>query len=160
VELLLVILAFIFLICGILGSVLPVLPGPPLSYIGILLIIWSGYGSFSAVFLILWAVIVIVVTVMDYILPSILAKKFGGSRYASIGSILGMIIGLFVFPPWGMIVGPFVGAFIGEIIHNSDNNRKAFKVAFGAFLAFIVGSGAKLIAASLLLFFGIKAIFG
>jgi len=157
-EIILVILAFILLIAGILGSVLPILPGPPLSYIGLLILNWSGHGTFSPLFLWVWAGIVITVTVMDYVLPAIMARKFGGSRAASIGSILGLIIGIFIFPPWGMLAGPFLGALIGELIHNKKDGTKALKVALGAFLAFIVGSGAKLITASLMLFFAIRAL--
>jgi len=157
-EIVLVILAFIMLAAGILGSVLPALPGPPLSYIGLLLMKWSGYGDFSNAFLLIWAGIVVAITIGDYILPSLMAKQFGGSRFASIGSMVGLIAGLFIFPPWGMIIGPFLGALLGELIHNKVLDKKAFNAALGAFLAFIVGSGAKLISASLMLFFAIKSL--
>ena len=174
----LVVLAFIFLLIGLVGSVVPVLPGPPFSYIGLLLLQWSGHGSFSAVFLIVWAVITVVVTVMDYFLPAWLTKKFGGSRAAVLGSVLGLIVGLF-FAPLGMLVGPFLGALAGELINNhiktkrnkinnievdsvgdkNAGNDKALKVALGAFLAFIVGTGAKLIIGSLMMYYAIKAVF-
>ena len=158
-EIVLVILAFILLLTGILGAVIPVLPGPPLSYIGLLLLQWSGYGRFSPAFLWIWAGITVAITVMDYFLPAFLARRFGGSRYAAVGSFLGLLAGVFFFPPWGMILGPFLGAFAGELINNRANGQAALKVALSAFLAFIVGSGAKLIAASLMLFYAIKAIF-
>jgi uncharacterized protein YqgC (DUF456 family) len=157
-EIVLVILAFVLLAAGLLGAVLPVLPGPPLSYIGLLLIQWSGYGQFSTAFLVLWAAITAVVTIMDYFLPSLLAKQFGGSRAAAIGSFLGLLAGIFLFPPWGMVVGPFLGAFSGELIHGRAGRDKALKVALGAFLAFIVGSGAKLIAGSVMLFYAVRAV--
>ena len=96
---------------------------------------------------------------MDYFLPTLMTKQFGGSRAASIGSFLGLLAGIFFFPPWGMILGPFLGAFAGELIHNRANGAKAFTVALGAFLAFIVGSGAKLIASSIMLYYAVKAIF-
>ena len=102
-ELVLVILAFVLLAAGMLGAVLPVLPGPPLSYAGLLLLQWSGYGRFTFIFLLVWALITIVVTLMDYLLPSVMAKQFGGSRAASIGSFLGLVAGLLFFPPMGMI---------------------------------------------------------
>jgi len=120
---------------------------------------WSGYGRFSAAFLLLWAGITVIVTVMDYFLPSLMTKQFGGSRAASIGSFLGLIAGIFLFPPWGMIIGSFLGAYAGELIHNGANGPKAFVVALGAFIAFIVGSGAKLVAGFLMLFYAVKAIF-
>ncbi|MCL2209025.1 MAG: DUF456 domain-containing protein [Treponema sp.] len=142
-----------------MGAVLPGLPGPPLSFIGLILLKWSGYGNFSNVFLWIWAGITIIVTVMDYILPALMAKKFGGSKAASIGSMVGLVAGIFLFPPWGMILGPFIGALAGELIHSRKSGKKALVVAFGTFLAFIVGSGAKLIAGSVMLFYGIRAMF-
>ena len=157
-DFLLVIVAFILLGAGLLGAVIPVLPGPPLSYAGLLLMQWSGYGRFSVVFLVVWAGITLIVTVVDYFLPPLITKQFGGSRAASIGSILGLLAGIILIAPWGMIIGPFLGAYIGELIHNGANGVKAFKVAFGAFFAFIIGSGARLIVSSLMLFYAVKAI--
>jgi len=158
-EIVLVIFAFLLLISGLLGAVIPVIPGPPLSFAGLLILQWSGYPDFTSTFLWVWAGITVIVTVMDYFLPTMMTKKFGGSRAASIGSILGLLAGMFLFPPWGMIIGPFLGAFAGELFHNRNDSTKAFKVAFGAFLAFIVGSGAKLIVSSLMIYYAVKAIF-
>ena len=157
-EILLVILAFLLLAAGILGAVIPVIPGLPLSYAGLLVLQWSGYGSFSNTFLWVWAGIAVAITIADYFLPSKLVKKFGGSKAASIGSILGLLAGIFIFPPLGIIVGPFIGAFLGELIFNKANGNKAFKIACAAFLAFLIGTGAKLIASSLMLFFAIRAV--
>ena len=157
-ELLLIILAFILLVLGILGAVVPMLPGPPLSFIGLLLVHWSGYGEFTAVFLWVWAGITVAVTVMDYFLPSLMAKQFGGSRAAAIGSFVGLVIGIFVFPPFGMILGPFFGALAGELLHNNMKGGKAFIVALGAFLSFIVGSGAKLIVSAVMFYYAVRAI--
>jgi len=157
-EIALVVLGFILLFIGLLGAFLPVIPGPPLSFLGLVLIKLSGYGNLSSIFLWIWAGIVIAITVMDYILPSILARQFGGSRFAAIGSFLGLIVGIFFFPPWGMIIGPFLGAFAGEMIHNRNDDKKAVKVAFGAFLSFIVGTGAKLIVSSIMFFYAVKSL--
>jgi uncharacterized protein YqgC (DUF456 family) len=157
-EIVLVVLAFLLLAAGLVGAVIPALPGPPLSYIGLLVLQWSGYLGFSFTLLWIWAGITAVVTVMDYILPAIMTKQFGGSRAASIGSFLGLLVGIFFFPPWGMIVGPFIGAFIGELIHNrTTDGEAALKAALGAFLAFIVGTGAKLVVSSVMLYYAIKA---
>jgi len=151
----LIILAFILLLTGIIGAIVPVLPGPPLSFIGLLLLYWSGYSGFTPVFLWIWAGITVLITVLDYILPSLLARQFGGSRAASIGSFLGLIAGIFFYPPWGIIIGSFIGALVGELIHNNNNRTQALKAAFGAFLAFIAGSGIKLIASSIMLYYAI-----
>ena len=158
-EILLVILAFALLLIGLLGAVLPILPGPPLSFVGLLLMRISGRADFTVVFILIWAAVTVIVTVMDYLLPALMTKRFGGSRLATIGSILGLIAGIFFFPPLGMIAGPFFGALAGELIHNSKNGAKALKVAFGAFLAFIVGTGAKLIVSGIMLFYAVTAMF-
>jgi uncharacterized protein YqgC (DUF456 family) len=158
-EILLLILAFLLFAVGILGAIIPVIPGPPLSFLGLLLMQWSGYGDFSPAFLWIWAGIAASITIMDYFLPSLMTKKLGGSRSASIGSFLGLLTGIFIFPPWGMIVGPFFGALIGELIQNRGSGAKALKIAFGTFLAFILGSGVKLIVCSLILFYALRAMF-
>jgi len=154
----LVIIAFILLLIGIVGSVFPVVPGPPISFIGLLLVQKSGYVNFTPEFLWVWAGITIVITVMDYIFPSWLTRKFGGSRAASIGSLIGLLAGTFVCFPWGLFFGSFVGAFIGEIIHNNEDKLHALKVACGAFLAFIVGSGAKLFVTIMMFYRTVKAL--
>lgn len=158
-ETVLTALAFLFLLLGLVGAVVPALPGPPLSYAGLLLLQWSGRGAFSFVFLCVWAAITVAVVIADNILPAWMTKRFGGSRAAVTGSIIGLIAGIFLFPPAGLIVGPFLGAFIGELINNRADGAKALKVALGAFLAFIAGTGAKLIASSMMIFFAVKAIF-
>jgi uncharacterized protein YqgC (DUF456 family) len=171
-EIALVILAFLLLLVGVLGSIVPALPGPPLSYVGLLLLQWSGRGGFSPAFLWLWAGITVAVTVIDNILPALMTKKFGGSRMAVVGSVVGLVIGMIFFAPIGLLVGPFLGALAGELIYystqakhnkgngnNGDNYIKALKVALGAFLAFILGTGAKLIVGSLMIFYAVKAMF-
>ena len=161
-ELLLFILAFVLLAAGILGVFIPIIPGTPLSYMGLLVLQWSGYGNFSFVFLLVWALITAAITIMDFFLPSIMTKRFGGSRAASVGSFLGLIIGLF-FLPLGIILGPFLGALAGELIYQNTrqntNSAKAFKAALGASLAFFIGSGVKLIVCGIMLLYAIGAVF-
>jgi len=163
-NIVLVVFAFLFLLAGLLGSVIPVIPGPPLSFLGLLLLQWSGYGEFNSAFLTVWAVITAAVTIMDNLLPAWLTKRFGGSRKAVIGSVLGLILGMVFFAPYGIVVGPFLGALAGELLNNKNTNNnagfdKALKVAFGAFLAFIVGTGAKLFIGISLLYYAVKAVF-
>jgi uncharacterized protein YqgC (DUF456 family) len=156
-EIVLVILAFLFLAAGLLGAVVPVIPGPPLCYLGLLVLQWSGYGNFSLTFLLVLLTITVAVTIMDNVLPALLTKKFGGSHLAVIGSILGLVIGMIFFPPVGLIVGPFLGALAGELIHSRTYDIKALKVALGAFLAFILGTGAKLIISLLMIYYAVMA---
>jgi uncharacterized protein YqgC (DUF456 family) len=159
IEIILVIVAFLFLLAGLAGAVVPVLPGPPLSYVGLLLLQWSGHGGFSTGFLWLWAAITVAVTIGDYFLPALITRQFGGSRSATIGSILGLLAGLFFFPPIGLIIGPFLGAFAGELIHNRTNGAKALNVATGSFLAFILSIGTKLIVCAMMMFYAVMAMF-
>ena len=158
-SIVLVILAFVMLVVGLLGTVIPILPGPVLSYLGFLVMYFSGRSSITPVSLWIWAGITVAVTVLDNIFPAMLTKKFGGSKAATIGSVVGLFVGMFFFLPWGLILGPFLGAFTGELIHNRQNGKKALIVALGAFLAFIVGTGAKMILCSLMLFHAVKSLF-
>jgi uncharacterized protein YqgC (DUF456 family) len=159
-EIVLVVAAFVLLVTGIFGAFIPLLPGPPLSFAGLLLLYWSGFSSLQLTFLLVWAGITAAVTIMDYVLPSFMAKRFGGSRAAAIGSFLGLLAGIFFFPPWGMIAGPFLGALAGEFLHTrGTQGGKAFKVAFGAFLAFFLGAGTKLIVSAIMLFYAVTSMF-
>ena len=155
-ESILVIIAFILLVLGLLGAVLPVLPGPPLSFAGLILMQLSGHGGFTFVFMLVWGLITVAVTVMDYILPSYMTRRFGGSHAAAIGSFLGLVAGIFFFPPWGLVIGSFLGALAGELVHNGANGVKAFKAALGSLLAFVVGSGAKLAVSAVMLFYAVR----
>ena len=142
-DIIYIVLAFILAFIGILGSVVPVLPGPPLSYVALLLLYFCNGAEVSVTTLVIMGVVMAVITIVDYIAPAWMTKLKGGSKSASNGAIVGTIVGLF-FGPVGVIVGPFLGAFIGEIIANSSKG-KAFNVALMSFLAFILTSGVKLI---------------
>ena len=139
----LVVLGGILIILGIIGCFLPVLPGPPLGYLGILLLHFTALVQFSPLFLVIMGVVVLLVSVLDYLVPVLGAKRFGGSRMGIIGCVAGLILGIFVFPPVGIILGPFIGAIAGELI-NGDNLQKAVKSGFGSFLGYIFGTGVKL----------------
>lgn len=138
------ILALVCAAVGVVGCVAPILPGTPICYVAILLCQWAGAG-FTTEELILWAAIAVVVTLIDNFLPVWMTKRFGGSKAATRGSMIGIIVGFFG-GPIGLILGPFFGALIGELTHNGSDSARAFKVAFGSFAAFICGTGIKLIA--------------
>ena len=139
----------ILIISGILGCVLPLLPGPPLSYVGLLLLHFTQDYQFSNKFLIIWGLITGVVYALDFIIPAWGTKKFGGSKRGVWGSIIGLIIGMFFFPPFGIIIGPFVGAVIGELTSGKESGA-ALKSGFGSFLGFLTGTILKLIVSGML----------
>ncbi|SDG90391.1 DUF456 domain-containing protein [Winogradskyella thalassocola] len=155
-ELFLVCIALLLMILGILGSFLPVLPGPLTSWAGLLVLHFTEGVELSQTFLIVTLLVAIFIYVLDYIIPAIGTKKFGGSKAGMIGTTLGLIIGLFSPIPFGIIIGPFIGALIGELIHRNDFN-KALKAAFGSFLGFIASTFLKFIVAIIYLgFFIVK----
>lgn len=150
-------LGILFLILGILGGVLPVLPGPPLSYVALLLLHFTDKYQFSSKFLIIWAVATIVVYLLDYIIPAWGTKKFGGSKRGVWGSMIGLLIGLFLFPPFGIIIGPFAGAVIGEITGGKDN-KTALKAGLGSFIGFLAGTMLKLIVSGMMAWYFVAEI--
>ena len=128
------------LVIGLAGAVLP-LPGPPLSFGGILLLHYSKFAEFSQNTIIAFGVITVLITALDYYIPIWGTKKFGGSKWGTIGSGIGLLVGMFL-GPFGLFIGAFIGAFIGEYL-SSKNQNIAFKAALGSFLGIIAGIVAK-----------------
>lgn len=139
-EILIIIIIGVLLLLGIIGSVIPVLPGPPLSYIALLL-----YHFFINTIngdSILWiGVVVVVVTILDYYLQIYGVKKAGGGKYAIRGSVVGMLLGIFFFAALGILVGAFIGAYIGA---KMEASKHEVKIAFGALWGFISATILKL----------------
>jgi len=151
-DIFLILLASLFLILGIIGSFLPILPGPITSWFGFLILYLSDVTDFSITLLIITFVIALIIWVLDFFIPAIGTKKFGGSKYGVIGTTIGLIIGV-IFPiPFGILIGPFLGALAGELINESKSNQ-AIKAAFGSFLGFLASSFIKFIVS--LVYFGI-----
>ncbi len=155
-DIFLIILAGILLIVGFAGVILPLLPGLPISYVGILLLHFTKAIDFTSQFLTFWALVVIVVQVLDYYVPIWGTKKFGGSKRAIWGSSIGLIVGLFI-GPIGIIVGPFVGAFLGELTVNKSSHD-ALKVAWGSFVGILIGTTIKLIVAGFFIYYYAEAV--
>jgi uncharacterized protein YqgC (DUF456 family) len=141
-ELLWTIIGFILIIAGLLGSFLPILPGPPISFIGLLLLYYLGGATFSSTILIVYAVLSGVLLLLDYYLPIWATKKFGGSKAGQWGATIGVLLGLFA-GPWGIVLGPLVGAYVGELLAGRKN-QDAWKSAKGALLGFLLGTGIKI----------------
>ncbi|MCJ7447279.1 MAG: DUF456 domain-containing protein [Bacteroidales bacterium] len=150
----LLILGIVLMIIGIIGCLVPVLPGPPLSFLGLIALQGTRFGDFNSTTLIILAAITIVVTILDYIVPIWGTKKFGGSKYGTRGATVGLIIGLFLGPV-GIIVGPLLGAIVGELIFKDDMGY-AVKAGFGSLLGFLTGIGLKLAASFIMTFYFVK----
>jgi uncharacterized protein YqgC (DUF456 family) len=153
-DYILLIFAIILMLLGIIGCLVPVLPGPPLSYLGLILLHFTKFADISSTILISLAVVAVVVTILDYIVPVWGTKKFGGTKYGTRGATVGLIIGLFLGPP-GIILGPFIGAVVGELIFK-DDMKYALKAGFGSLLGFLTGIGLKLAASFVITFYFVK----
>ena len=153
-DVFLIIAGSLCMILGIAGSILPVLPGPPLSFLGLILIHLTTKIDFSSKFLITWGIIAILVSILDYVIPIWGTKFFGGSKYGIWGSMAGLLMGLF-FPPVGLIIGPFIGAVAGEIIAGNKDN--ALKAGLGSFVGFLAGTVVKLLVSLIMLYYFITA---
>jgi len=156
-ETVIVIFALILGVTGIIGSIIPGIPGPPLSWVGILLLYIGKTGThggepMSLTLLLIMLAVTVVVTVLDYVVPAYFTKVTGGSKYGAWGSVIGLFIGLFI-NPIAMILGAILGAFLAELIFAKKDAGDSFASALGAFLGFLFGTGIKLISSSVMLYY-------
>src|SRR5690554_5388504 len=145
------ILGLLLIVVGFLGSFLPVIPGPPLSWLGLLCLYFIKGIPTDYWLLGVTLLITIVVSILDYVIPAQGTKYFGGSNYGVWGTTLGLIVGIFAPIPLGFIIGPFVGAFIGELIYERNNSKRALKAATGSFIGFVVSTFMKFVYCMVLL---------
>jgi len=143
-DLVWLILGFILMIVGIIGSVLPVLPGPVTGWFGLLLLHFSKAIPMNYQLLGITFAIAVTIFILDYIIPGLGTKKFGGSKKGATGATLGLIIGLIVPIPLGFVIGAFLGALIGELIHDPKDLKRALRSAFGSFVGFLASVTMKL----------------
>lgn len=145
----------LLMIVGLVGCVLPVIPGPPLSFTGLLLLHFSNYADFSFEFLLMFGCLAVIVTILDYVVPIWGTKKFGGSRAGMWGAAIGLVLGLIFLPPLGIIIGPFAGAVIGEALTGKETAH-AFRAGLGSLLGLMMGIGLKLAASVAMTFYFVK----
>jgi hypothetical protein len=155
----LIIIGLILAISGMVGCILPVIPGPILSFSALILMSWvKSWQSFSQTFLIVMGILTGLLLLLDYIAPALGAKKYGASKRGLWGSAIGMIIGIFFIPPWGMIVGAFIGALVGELAAGKSG-RKALRAGWGILIGNVLVIGLKLAFTAVALFYYIKEMF-
>ena len=143
-DIFLSVLAIILLLVGLLGAIIPVIPGPIISYIGLVALYFSSHQPFTDRFMLFWAAIAVGITLLDNVVPILGTKKMGGSKKGVWGSIIGLVFGLLFLGPFGILIGPFVGAVLGELLGGKEFNL-ALKAGFGSFLGFLTGTILKLV---------------
>jgi uncharacterized protein YqgC (DUF456 family) len=152
-DLLLLTIGFVFMIIGVFGSFLPVLPGPSISWLGLLLLYYTNTVQANYWILGITLLFTVIISILDYIIPAQGTKKFGGSSYGIWGTNIGLILGIFAPIPFGFIIGPFVGAFIGELIYDYKDHERALKAATGSFIGFLASSFMKFVVC--MMYFGL-----
>ena len=144
-DILLLILGFACIITGLFGSFLPVLPGPSVSWVGLALLYFTKAVPENYWILGIALFITIVISVLDYVIPAKGTKRFGGSSYGIWGTNIGLVVGILAPIPFGFLIGPFLGALIGELIYDFKDHNRALKAAAGSFVGFLASSFMKFV---------------
>jgi len=159
----LLILAILVLLAGFIGCLLPILPGPPLSFVAIIIVHFTRFADFTVNEFIFLGLLAAIVQVLDFIVPAWGTKKFGGSRMGTWGAVFGLIAGLFFLPAFGpfgiftILGGPFLGAYVGEKLEGKIS-EKALRAAFGSFIGFLAGIMMKLVSSTIIAVYFIREI--
>ena len=152
-DLVFIVCGLILMLIGIIGSVLPILPGVPISWLGLLMLYFAPSLPFDSFFITITGIVALSLYVLDYIIPALGTKKFGGSKAGMWGTTIGLIVGIIAPIPFGILIGPFAGAFIGETVFNKTEGPEAFKAAIGSFIGFLGSTFIKFIAT--VIYFGL-----
>ncbi|MCB0457649.1 MAG: DUF456 domain-containing protein [Flavobacteriaceae bacterium] len=145
-DILCILIGFLFMLVGIAGSILPILPGTPISWLGLVVLYLAPSLEFDWTFIIITGIVGIGIYIMDYIIPALGTKQFGGSKAGAWGTTIGLVMGILAPIPFGIIIGPFVGALVGELAFNKTEGPQAFKAAIGSFLGFLASTFIKFFA--------------
>lgn len=155
-DIFLLIVAFLFMLIGIIGCIIPGLPGTPLAYVGLWIAHATDRIDFTWQTLLIWGLVTLVVSILDYVVPAWGTKHYGGTKYGVWGSTIGVFVGL-AFGAVGVIVGPLVGAVLGELISGKEW-QQAIKAGWGSFIGILTGTILKLICCGLMTTVLIKAL--
>ncbi|GEQ84526.1 membrane protein [Patiriisocius marinistellae] len=145
-DILFVVLGLILMLVGIIGSFLPVLPGVPVSWLGLVALYLSPKIDFDWTFITITGIVAIILYILDYVIPAVGTKKYGGSKAGIYGTTIGLLVGVIAPIPFGILVGPFAGAFVGEVVFNKTQSNIALRAAFGSFMGFIASTFMKFMA--------------
>ena len=136
---LLIIFAGLLMVLGLIGSFLPILPGPLTGWGGLLILYLIPSINLSMTTIIVTLIVAILIWILDYVIPAIGTKRFGGTKAGMIGTTIGLILGILSPIPGGIILGPFAGAFVGERLNKADT-KTALRAAFGSLLGFLTSA--------------------
>ncbi|TXD48075.1 DUF456 domain-containing protein [Polaribacter sp. IC073] len=139
-DIFLLIIGFLLVLLGIIGSFLPILPGCLTGWFGLLVLHFTTVIPMNWTFLGITLAIALLISLLDYIIPAIGAKRFGGSKYGVYGTTIGLIVGLLTPIPFGILIGAFLGAFIGELIYDTSDRKRAIKASFGSFIGLLASA--------------------
>jgi uncharacterized protein YqgC (DUF456 family) len=145
-DITLLIIGFALMFVGIAGAILPVIPGTPISWLGLLLLHLTSLIEMNWWFISITFVIAIGIYILDYVIPAIGTKRFGGTKAGAWGAIIGLFAGLFIPIPFGILIGSFLGALFGEMIVSNTEFEPALKAAFGSFIGFLASTVLKVVA--------------
>ncbi len=158
-DIIFLITGLLLCLIGIVGSFLPIIPGPVTSWLGILLLNLTSAVEFNLNFVLITFTVAVSVGILDYIIPILGVKKLGGSRSGQIGTTVGLIVALVILGPIGIIIGPFMGALLGEM-STKKSFQNSLKPAFGSFIGVIAGSVIKFLISLSFLFFYFDIVWG
>ncbi|MDH7492557.1 MAG: DUF456 domain-containing protein [Candidatus Saccharicenans sp.] len=143
---------------GLAGSVLPVLAGPPLNFIGLIILgLAKGWDIFSPTLWLILVGVTVLTMILDYVLPISGARKYGSTKWGTWGAFLGMLLGVFLFPPFGLILGAFLGAVVGELLAGKKD-RQALRAGWGVFVGYFFSLLLKVIASGVMTFLFVRAL--
>jgi len=159
VTIALIVLGLLTALMGLAGCILPIIPGPPVSFLALIILsLAKNWEPFGPAFLMIMGGLAVLVTILDYVVPVVGAKKYGASRLGVWCSIIGMLIGVFLFPPFGVFIGGFVGAMVGELLAGKEG-RQSLRAAWGAFVGNLVNVGLKLAYCGVIIFYYVREMF-